>query len=239
MFLAGDGPRPAPRARLRARSPSLPSPPRGEGRGGPRARVPPFPACGRLAGPRLVGPGGTRVRRACGSPASRGGDACPRRAARGTPRCPPAVARSSPFPGRGDPAARSAGLLTPRVRGGRGVPARPRLRLTRRSAGPCSPCVRPRAPARGRASSDRPVASSSPPPGGGSASRRPRFPPGPRAVRRSVPRLSSPPPASRRRFLSLSLPSLGSPGSAFRSATSDQTWRPAEFKHISQRRKRN
>lgn len=46
-------------------------------------------------------------------------------------------------------------------------------------------------------------------------------------------------PGRRRPRLSLSrLPSPG-PSPPLRDATSDQTWRPAEFKHISQRRKRN
>lgn len=188
------------------------------------------------------------------------------RAARGRGGGEGGVARRAPGAGwQGRPSVSfPAGVRQPGApRRGRGVGGRPGpLRPARVSARrPTRPSFAPAAPGSARAEAvsarawsrlgdacpgggPRDAAASSVvarlPPGGV-----PAAPPAPRRPRPwpSVWLVSLPPPARPPARSSPSaspcLPRPVPPPSSLRDATSDQTWRPAEFKHISQRRKRN
>ena len=152
--------------------------------------------------------------------------------ARGTPRCPSAADASPPWVAAG-------GSEEERVGACRSGPTQAPMS---RPGGPSSAAARPPLitgcrhvfPTLGSVPSSSPP----PPPSRAEGPRRPLSSPPPRrAAGLALARTHARTHASTRTALSRSR--ARSLASSPQLATSDQTWRPAEFKHISQRRKRN
>lgn len=234
------------RARGRAPGTRAPAVTRGTPRRRPPPRALPWVAAAPRRVPRAPGgrAGGRRVRRPTGRGGSRRRGGC--REAVGRARVRSAVGGDRrPRRARRRPSALSSHASPRRVRRARGgVPLRPPP--PRRGPSPVPPA---RAPVRPPASLRPPARSPARPPSFGGRSWRGGR--GGAEGRADVGRGLARPGSSSAALVSPSLPRLarGLPARgggrrrrrrrALRDATSDQTWRPAEFKHISQRRKRN